>query len=65
MQRFTDKVALITGASRGIGRGTALCLAAEGADVMVNYRTHPDEAEEVAEAIRQMGDGLAGRRRRS
>ena len=55
MQRFTDKVALITGASRGIGRGIALCLAEEGADVVVNYRTHPDEAEEVAEAIRQMG----------
>ena len=55
MQRFTDKVAMITGASRGIGRGIALCLAEEGADVVVNYRTHPDEAEDVAEAVRQMG----------
>ena len=55
MQRFTDRVAMITGASRGIGRGIALCLAEEGADVMVNYRTHSDEAEEVAETIRQMG----------
>ncbi len=55
MQRFTDKVAMITGASRGIGRGIALCLAEEGAHVCVNYRTHPDEAEEVADAIRQMG----------
>ena len=49
------RVALITGASRGIGRGIALDMAEAGADVMVNYRTHPDEAEEVAEAIRQMG----------
>jgi glucose 1-dehydrogenase len=53
--RLTAKVALITGGSRGIGRGIALCLAEEGADVVVNYRTHPQEAEEVASEIRQMG----------
>ncbi len=36
VQRFAGKVALITGAARGIGRGVALCLAEEGADIIVN-----------------------------
>lgn len=36
MQRFEGKVALVTGAARGIGRGVALCLAEEGADIVVN-----------------------------
>ncbi|HSH79023.1 MAG TPA: SDR family oxidoreductase [Herpetosiphonaceae bacterium] len=36
MRRFEHKVALITGAARGIGKGIALCLAEEGADVVVN-----------------------------
>jgi glucose 1-dehydrogenase len=55
MKRFQDKVALITGASRGIGRGIALYLAEQGADVVINYRTHPDEAQQVADAIVEMG----------
>ncbi len=54
-QRLLDKIALVTGASRGIGRGAALCLAEEGAHVLVNYRTHRGEAEEVARAIEKMG----------
>ena len=55
MRRFEGKVALITGASRGIGRGIALCLAEEGANIVVNYRTHPDEAQEVADAVTAFG----------
>ena len=55
MQRLASKVALVTGASRGVGRGAAICLAEEGADVLVNYRTHPDEAEEVVAAVTALG----------
>ena len=49
------KVALISGASRGIGRGIALRMGQSGARVVVNYRTHPDEAEEVVAEIRDAG----------
>jgi glucose 1-dehydrogenase len=55
MKRLKGKVALVTGASRGIGRGIALCLADEGADVVVNYRSHAAEAQEVIGAISAMG----------
>jgi len=55
MRRFENQVALITGASRGIGRGIALCLAEEGANIVVHYRTHPEEAQEVADAVEALG----------
>jgi 3-oxoacyl-[acyl-carrier protein] reductase len=48
------KIALVTGAARGIGRAIALDLARQGADVVVNYRSRPDAAEDVAEQIRAM-----------
>ena len=55
-----EKAAIVTGASRGIGRATAVTLARAGADVTVNYYTHGDEAEEVVEQIRESGrSGLA------
>ena len=53
--RLKDKIAIITGASRGIGRGIAEIFAEEGADVAVNYATQPKAAEEVAEYIRSKG----------
>ena len=49
------KVALITGANRGIGEGCALELARRGADIAVNYRRHGEEAEAVAEKVRKLG----------
>jgi 3-oxoacyl-[acyl-carrier protein] reductase len=50
-----DRVALVTGASRGIGAGIALALAEAGAAVALNYRERAAEAESVADAIRQRG----------
>jgi 3-oxoacyl-[acyl-carrier protein] reductase len=48
---LTGKVALITGASRGIGAAVAQLLAAEGAEVVINYRSKGSRAEEVAASI--------------
>jgi len=48
---FQDKVAVVTGASRGIGRAIALELGRRGATVVVNYNTSAEAAAEVVEAI--------------
>lgn len=52
---LTGKTALVTGASRGLGRATALRLARDGASVVVNYRERKADAEAVAEEIRSLG----------
>lgn len=49
------KTALVTGASRGIGRAVALALARAGADVAVNYFRREEEAQEVCAAIDALG----------
>jgi len=52
--RLPGKNALVTGASRGIGRGIALALAKEGANVAINYFQSKDKAEAVVSEIRSM-----------
>jgi glucose 1-dehydrogenase len=49
------KVALVTGSSQGIGQQIVLRLAKEGADVVINYRSHPEGAEETLEKVKAIG----------
>ncbi len=52
---LNGKVAIVTGASRGIGKAIALAMAGAQADIVVNYAGRADAAEETAAAIRQLG----------
>ncbi|HEX2949321.1 MAG TPA: SDR family NAD(P)-dependent oxidoreductase, partial [Armatimonadota bacterium] len=49
------KVSLVTGSSRGLGKGILLCLAKAGADVVLNFRSSENEANATIEQVRAMG----------
>jgi NAD(P)-dependent dehydrogenase (short-subunit alcohol dehydrogenase family) len=55
MFELTDKKALVTGASRGIGQGIAMALAKQGADVAVNFHSKAQEAETVVASVKALG----------
>jgi 3-oxoacyl-[acyl-carrier protein] reductase len=57
--RLKDKVALITGSSRGIGRATALLFAREGAKIIVNYNHSENEANSLVKQIKALSDAIA------
>ena len=53
--RLLGRKALVTGSSKGIGRGIAIRLAQEGADVVINYNSDPKGAEEALAEIEALG----------
>jgi glucose 1-dehydrogenase len=55
MGKLEGKVALVTGSSQGIGAAIAVRLAQEGADVVVNFRSHPEEGEAVKKQVEATG----------
>ncbi|HEY9682290.1 MAG TPA: glucose 1-dehydrogenase [Oculatellaceae cyanobacterium] len=54
-KRLADKVAIVTGGSRGIGAAIALRLAAEGASVVVNYANNKGAADEIVAKVKELG----------
>lgn len=55
LRKLTNKVAIVTGASRGIGKATALALATEGAKVVINYANSSAAADETVKTIIEAG----------
>jgi 3-oxoacyl-[acyl-carrier protein] reductase len=55
MDKLAGKIALITGASRGIGRGCAAALAKAGADIAVNFRVQEEAAKETCSLVERLG----------
>jgi glucose 1-dehydrogenase len=53
--KLAGKVALVTGSSRGIGEAIAIRLASEGAKIIINYRSHPEEAKENLDKVEAAG----------
>ncbi len=55
-QPLAGKVAVVTGGSSGIGKAAVLALAAEGANVVIDYHSHPDTADQVERDVAALGD---------
>lgn len=55
MMNLSDKIALVTGGGRGIGRAVSILLASLGAEVVINYVNRPQAADETAALIREQG----------
>ena len=55
LKPLKNQKALVTGANSGIGEACALALGAAGADVLVNYVSHPEEADRVVKCIEASG----------
>jgi glucose 1-dehydrogenase len=53
--KLDGKIALVTGSSQGIGQSIVLRLAQEGADVVINYRSHPEGAQETLAKVQEAG----------
>lgn len=53
--KLAGKVALVTGSSQGIGQAIAVRLAQEGADIVIDYRSHPDGAKETLDKVEAAG----------
>lgn len=54
-ERLKGQTCIVTGGSSGIGKAAAIAIGLEGANVVVNYHTHPEAAEEVAHVINESG----------
>ncbi len=57
--QLKDAVVIITGASRGIGRATAIAFAREGANVVINYRTDHEGAEQTLQDVATLSKGIS------
>lgn len=62
MSESTSRIALVAGGNRGLGRSIAESLAQEGAGVVITYRSHREEAEEVLSGRRRSGARAAALR---